>query len=86
MFKFCAVFIISLNVSFFNDYSFGVGGVMLVPLSCPICISSVSIYTQIFSFTLLWLQKVVQTFMMENTNFLFKLKNGEKPALQLIFE
>lgn len=44
MFKFCAVFSISLNVSFLMTIVLG-WGVMLVPLSCPICISSVSIYT-----------------------------------------
>lgn len=81
MFKFCAVFSISLNVSFFNDYSFGVGGSCWFPFLVQfVYLRSASTLMNIF------LQKVVQTFMMENTNFLFKLKNGEKTALQLIFE
>lgn len=52
MFKFCAVFSISLNVSFFNDYSFGVGGSCWFPFLVQfVYLWSASILMNIFFYT-----------------------------------
>lgn len=52
MFKFCAVFSISLNVSFVNDYSFGVGGSCWFPFLVQfVYLRSASTLMNIFFYT-----------------------------------